>query len=137
MHSVNRFNEKLQPAVMLTALLSSPDPDSHQKTPSESAFMDHVDLVIVSWGSHSNNRTPFSENLHNLSLLEYPSQVRWILSSKSCCTLFGLTVRDTDEESEKRDMKCETATNGLNLSSMKNVKPSAETPSQSQSCFCE
>ena len=47
MHSVNRFNEKLQPSVMLTALLSS-DPDPHQKTPEGGRYVDNVNFGIIS-----------------------------------------------------------------------------------------
>ena len=80
---------------MLTALLNSPDPDSHQYTPVSDfdVLMLHVDPVIL---LQSESR-PSSENFLTLHSVKFPSQVSETESEVKCCTLSGLTVRDAAE----------------------------------------
>ena len=91
---------------MLTALLNSPDPDSHQYTASLSLllFSLHVDPVIVPQVEQS-DRYLFSGDLLTLHSVEFPSQLSETESEVKCWALSGLTVRDADEwKSEKNNM---------------------------------
>ena len=92
---------------MLTALLNSPDPDSHQYTASlnEVIFNLHVDPVIVLQVEQS-DRYLFSGDLLTLHSVEFPSQLSETESEVKCWALSGLTVRDADEwKSEKQHDK--------------------------------
>ena len=71
---------------MLTALLNSPDPDSHQYTASLrlSVFMLHVDPVIIPQEGQSDQGLPSVENLPTLHLVEFPSQLSETESEVKC-----------------------------------------------------
>lgn len=88
----------VQCTVMLTALLNSPDPDSHQYTASVYVkwCIWHVDPIIFPQLLQL-NRLPFSVNLITLHSVEFPSQLRETGSEEKCCTLSGFTVRDADD----------------------------------------
>ena len=70
---------------MLTALLNSPDPDSHQYTASLSqlVFSLHVDPVIVPQMVQSDAKWP-STNLITLHSVEFPSQLSETESEVKC-----------------------------------------------------
>ena len=84
---------------MLTALLNSPDPDSHQYTASLSmlVFSLHVDPVIVPQKEQSDWYLSSVDNLFTLHSAEFPSQLSETESEVKCWALSGLTVRDADE----------------------------------------
>ena len=78
------MNEDLHPAVMLTALLNSPDPDSHQYTASLCHLsILHVDPVIVPQVVQS-DRCLSSVNLFTLHSVEFPSQLSETESEVKC-----------------------------------------------------
>ena len=114
---------------MLTALLNSPDLDSHQYTASLvlSVFMLHVDPVIVPQVEQSNRYLPSGDDLITLHSVEFPSQLSETESEVKCWALSGLTVRDADEwisekqhvirgQTEHRDLQIENASIQIVLS---------------------
>ena len=83
----SKCNEFIPCTVMLTALLNSPDPDSHQYTASLvlSVFMLHVDPVIVPHQvKQADESLPSVENLFTLHSVAFPSQLSETESEVKC-----------------------------------------------------
>ena len=120
-------NEIIPCIVMLTALLNSPDLDSHQYTASLvlSVFMLHVVPQVEQGDQYLSS----VENLITLHSAEFPSQLTETESDSEvkCWALSGLTVRDADEwisekqhvirgQTEHRDLQIENTSIQIVLS---------------------